>query len=156
MFLVVAGGVLGRAGAADLIWQTDLPQALIQAKAEKKLVLMDFTGSDWCPPCQMLAKKVLDQPEFAAYAKTNLVLVQVDFPRLKPQADAVKAASAALAGAFKVEGFPTLIALNPNSTTVWRTDGVTMGFLEGGPQGLITQLEAAGKVPAASAGEAGK
>ena len=33
--------------AADTQWLTNYEQALKQAKAENKRVLMDFTGSDW-------------------------------------------------------------------------------------------------------------
>ena len=51
---------------------------LAQNPAEKKMVLMDFTGSDWCPPCKALEKNVLSSPAFEAFAKENLVLVQVD------------------------------------------------------------------------------
>ena len=68
-----------------------------KAKAEKKMVLMDFTGSDWCPPCKALHKNVLTSPEFEAYADKNLVLVEVDFPRTKPQTEELKAANKALA-----------------------------------------------------------
>ncbi len=93
-------------------WSTDLPKALVQAKAEKKLVLMDFTGSDWCPPCKALHKQVLSTTEFTDYAKTNLVLVLVDFPNSKPQTDELKAANKALADKFSIEGFPTIIVLN--------------------------------------------
>ncbi len=35
------------AQAADPVWLTDLPKAQAQAKAEKKLVLLNFGGSDW-------------------------------------------------------------------------------------------------------------
>src|SRR5947209_4624292 len=83
--LVLTGLVAARTWAADSDWLTDLPKALGKAKAEKKLVLMDFTGSDWCPPCKALHKNVLSSKEFEGYAQTNLVLVLVDFPRSKPQ-----------------------------------------------------------------------
>jgi thioredoxin-related protein len=93
-------------------WLTDLPKALEQAKVEKKRVFMDFTGSDWCPPCKALHKNVLTSPEFEAYAKTNLVLVVVDFPNHIEQSDALKKANKALAEKFSVEGFPTTILLD--------------------------------------------
>ena len=141
MFGMLAGLALWRAGAADLNWRTDLPPALTQAAAEKKLVLMDFTGSDWCVWCKKLEADSLTQPEFATYAATNLVLVRVDFPRAKPQTDDVKAANKALAAKFSVEGFPTLVVLKPDGTVVWRVNG----YLEGGPKALITQITNAQK-----------
>ncbi|HTV61609.1 MAG TPA: thioredoxin fold domain-containing protein [Verrucomicrobiae bacterium] len=125
--------------AADLNWLTDLPQAQAQAKAENKLVLMDFTGSDWCPWCIKLDKEVFDQPEFADYAKTNLVLVELDFPRNKPQSDALKAANAALAKKYNIEGYPTVIALKPDGAVVWKQ----VGYAPGGPAAMIAQLDKA-------------
>ena len=64
--------------AADLTWLTSVPDAQAQAKKESKLVLLDFTGSDWCSWCKKLDAEVFSQPQFADYAKKNLVLVEVD------------------------------------------------------------------------------
>jgi thioredoxin-related protein len=93
-------------------WMTDLPKALEKAKSEKKLVMMEFTGSDWCPPCKALHKNVMTSPEFEAYASTNLVLVELDFPNKKPQSDELKKSNAALAKQYKIEGYPTVIVLD--------------------------------------------
>ena len=43
--------LLLQAGAEELTWMTDVPKAVEKAKAEKKLVMLDFTGSDWCGWC---------------------------------------------------------------------------------------------------------
>src|SRR6516165_8692992 len=80
---LISGCVLANAIADEAGWLTDLPKAQAKAKAENKLVLMDFNGSDWCPPCKALRKNVLSTKEFEDYAKKNLVLVDVDFPRSK-------------------------------------------------------------------------
>src|SRR5258708_34422983 len=94
--------------AAEGEWLTDLAKAQAQAQAEKKLVFMDFTGSDWCPPCKALHKNVLVSKEFEDYAEKNLVLVLLDFPNSKPQSDELKKANAALSENFGIEGYPTL------------------------------------------------
>src|SRR5262245_30005189 len=70
---------------AAVSWLTDLPAAEAQAKAEGKFVLINFTGSDWCGWCMKLRKEVFLKSEFNDYAKTNLILVEVDFPKRKPQ-----------------------------------------------------------------------
>ena len=117
--LVLISAPAGDAAA----WQTDLPKAQAQAKAEKKLVLLDFTGSDWCPPCKALAKNVFAKPEFAAYASTNLVLVEVDFPTSKPQSAELKKANDALQEKFKIDSYPTVIVLDAEGKEVSRKSG---------------------------------
>ena len=137
----MAGCALWQAGAADLNWQTDVPKAVAQAKAEKKLVLLDFTGSDWCHWCKKLDADTFSQPAFATYAQTNLVLVVVDFPNHKEQSAELKAANAALQKKYSVDGYPTLVALNGDGKEVWHVEG----YLEGGPAALISQLDGAPK-----------
>lgn len=95
-------------------WQTDFSKAQAQAKSEKKMVLMDFNGSDWCPPCKALRKTVLNSQEFKDFAKDNLVLVDVDFPHQKQQTEELKKANKALAEKFSIEGYPTVIVLSPD------------------------------------------
>ena len=69
---------------AEADWGIDLPAALEAAAPDKQNVLLDFTGSDWCPPCMALHRQVLATKPFADYAKDNLKLVMVDFPQSKP------------------------------------------------------------------------
>ena len=123
--------------AADLTWGTDLPKALAQAKAEKKMVLMDFTGSDWCGWCIKFEKETLSTQKFADYAKTHLVLVVVDFPNKKPQSDALKAANKALGEKYVVEGYPTFVLLNADGKEIGRQ----VGYLRGGPEAFIAKLK---------------
>ncbi len=127
--------------AADVTWLTDVSKAEAQAKDQNKIVLMDFTGSDWCSWCKKMDKDTFSKDEFADYAKTNLVLVQLDYPANKPQPDDLKKANADLAQKYNIQGYPTLIALKPNGTIIW----TQVGYLEGGPQALIDQLEQAKK-----------
>ncbi len=121
--MVFACWALVQSGAAELHWLTDLSKAQAQAKAEKKLVLMDFTGSDWCPPCKAFAKNVLSSPGFADYAEKHLVLVEVDFPQQKPQTEEQKKANETLAKKFNVEGFPTVVVLNGEGKELKRQFG---------------------------------
>lgn len=109
--------------AEEGAWLTDLSKAQSLAKSEKKLVLLDFTGSDWCPPCKSLHKNVLTSAEFAKFAKDSLVLVEVDFPRAKPQADALKAANNELKKKFEIKGFPTVIVLDADGKELFKKVG---------------------------------
>jgi protein disulfide-isomerase len=124
-------------GAAEAIWRNDYPGALQQAKAENKLVLLDFTGSDWCGWCIKFEHDVLSTSKFADYAGRKLQLVRLDFPRHSPQPDALKRANAALSEQFKVDGFPTFVLVNGDG----RELGRQVGYLNGGPDAFISELE---------------
>lgn len=133
---LIAGLALLQAGAEDLNWMTDLPKAQAKAKTEDKLVMMDFTGSDWCGWCIKLHKEVFSKPEFSEYAKKNLVLVEVDFPHGKEQSAELKRANQALQGKYKIEGYPTIIVLNGEGKKVGE-----LGYMAGGPTAFIAELE---------------
>ncbi len=123
--------------ASELSWSTDLPAALNQARSESKMVLLDFTGSDWCPWCIKFDRDVLSTAQFAAYAKSKLVLVKVDFPRHTPQSNALKQANEGLSKRFGVDGFPTYLLLNSAGKELGRQ----VGYAEGGPDAFIAELE---------------
>ncbi|MDP7009856.1 MAG: DUF4836 family protein, partial [Verrucomicrobiota bacterium] len=105
-------------------WLTSLPTALAQARRQGKLVLIDFTGSDWCPPCMMLHDKVLTQKPFLDYARQNLVLVMLDFPRGKNQTVRLANTNQNLAKKYNVSGFPTVILLDGNGKELAREVGL--------------------------------
>jgi len=124
------------ARAESLEWQTDLPKAQAQAKTEKKLVMLDFTGSDWCGWCIKLNKEVFSQPEFAEYAKKNVVAVEVDFPRKKTLSAAQTTANGALAKKYAIQGYPTIIVLDGDGKKVGE-----LGYMKGGPKAFIAELD---------------
>jgi thioredoxin-related protein len=123
--------------AAEAHWLTSLPEAKAQAKKENKLILLDFTGSDWCGWCKKLDSETFSKSEFVDYANKNLVLVEVDFPAQKPQPTAVKDANKALQEKYGVNGYPTLIVLKPDGTKLWEQPG----YLAGGPSAMIAKLD---------------
>ena len=108
---------------ASDIWGTDYNAGLKLAAASNKPVLLEFTGSDWCPPCMKLTSTVFEQPAFESFAKKNLVLVKFDFPRKKELPAELKAANDAMARQFNVRGFPTLILLSSSGTELARKSG---------------------------------
>ncbi len=123
--------------AADSTWSTDLPAAQAQAKKEKKLVLINFTGSDWCGWCKKLHKEVFATKEWETFAKEKLVLVELDFPSAKKQTAELKKANEALQEKYKASGFPTIVALNAEGKEVWRQ----VGYMPGGPSAWIGKLK---------------
>jgi len=61
---LLTGLALLQLRAEELKWLTDLPKAQAQAKAEKKLVMLDFTGSDWCGCFKKLDAEVFSKSDF--------------------------------------------------------------------------------------------
>lgn len=90
-------------------WSTNLDKALVKAKTEKKAVLVEFTGSDWCPPCIAMRKNVFSKKEFVDAASEKYILVELDFPKGDK---ALAEKNQPLAEKYKIEGFPTVVLLN--------------------------------------------
>ena len=95
--------------AEKVVWLTDFEAAKKQAAAEKKPILMFFTGSDWCGWCKKLHTDVLDKDEFQDFARGNVILLELDFPNSIPQSDELKKQNKALGEKFKVSGYPTMV-----------------------------------------------
>jgi protein disulfide-isomerase len=94
---------------------------------------VNFTGSDWCPPCIQMKKDVLGKAVFQDYAAENLVLLELDFPKGKPQPEEIQRQNEELAGKFKADGFPTFILLSSEGEELARHSG----YLPGGPERFI-------------------
>ena len=122
---------------AESGWLNDYKKAQQQATATNKFLLLDFTGSDWCGWCRKFDKEIWSQPQFKDYARENLVLVEVDFPRAKPQSVELRKQNQELARQYEVQGFPTIVVLNGNGQKVWQYDG----YFPGGPDAFIAELE---------------
>jgi thioredoxin-related protein len=117
-------------------WETDFEVAKKRAEDEKKTILADFTGSDWCGWCIKLKKEVFDQPEFQEYAKKNLIMLELDFPRSKKLPAKEKEQNENLAKEFKVRGYPTVLLLDSKGKQVGST-----GYQDGGPEKYVEHLK---------------
>jgi thioredoxin-related protein len=118
-------------------WLNDYKKAQQEAKASNKFLLLDFTGSDWCIWCKKLEKEILSQARFKDYARENLVLLEVDFPRAKLQSAELRKQNQELAQQYRVEGFPTIVVLNGDGQKLWQYDG----YFPEGATAFIAQLE---------------
>lgn len=126
--------------AQDLTWYTDMNKASEISKKSKKPLLLFFTGSDWCGWCIRLQKEVLKTPEFAKWAKDNVVLVELDFPRQTPQKPEIQKQNAELQQALAVRGYPTVWFVKAT-----KKDGKfnleqlgSTGYVAGGPTAWLT------------------
>ncbi len=125
--------------AAEAKWLTDFEAVKQQAQKENKAILMDFTGSDWCPPCKALKKNVFDKSEFETFAADKLVLMELDFPNNKSKVSKeVAASNQKLSEQFKIEGYPTIIVLDKSGKELGRM----VGYGGDSPAVYIKKLEA--------------
>lgn len=119
----IVKGDVGESG-----WLTDYEAAVKLAKKEKKMILADFTGSDWCGWCIKLKEEVFDTEEFKAWADANVILLELDFPRNKEQPEELKKQNAELRDKFGIQGYPTILFLDAKGNKKGE-----MGYEKGGP-----------------------
>jgi len=121
----------------EIEWKTDYVASLEQAKADKKLVLLDFTGSDWCGYCKLLDEQVFPTPAFRAFARSNFVCVTLDYPHQIELSPALKKQNQELKQKFKIDGFPTLLIVDTEGKELGRATGYNPGS---GPDHVISEL----------------
>ena len=106
------------AGEQDLVWHTSLLKASELSKAEEKPIFAFFTGSDWCGWCHRLQKNVFAKSAFITWAKENVILLELDFPKYKQLPPDLAQQNAGLQRAFKVSGYPTVWLFTMTSDTI--------------------------------------
>lgn len=122
--------------AVEFVWVTDFDKALAAAKESQKPIFAFFTGSDWCPWCIKFESEISSKEEFQDYAKNTFVLFKADFPRTKKIESELRKKNADLAEKYEVEGFPTVLLLDPDGKKI-----VTTGYRTGGVEAYIDHLK---------------
>jgi len=134
--VILLGLLVSVSRAGESLWLTDFEEAKKAAAERGVPILVDFTGSDWCGWCIRLKAEVFTQEVFLAYAKENLVLLELDFPMKKELPEALKEQNEALREKFRIRGFPTILLLDAEGEELART-----GYRRGGPEGYIEHLK---------------
>lgn len=105
-------------------WLVDFDKAKAQAAKEGKSILMEFTGSDWCPPCKALAKGVLNQDVFKTEAPKNFVLLKLDNPRDKSKQTPEEIEQyKTMSAKYGIQGVPTIFLTDEKGRPYWQTVG---------------------------------
>jgi len=105
-------------------WLVDFEKAKAQAAKEGKPILMEFTGSDWCPPCKALHKNVLAKEIFKEEMPKHYILLKLDNPRDKSkQTDAEQAQYKELAREYKVTGVPSVFLADADGNPFFKSSG---------------------------------
>ena len=129
---------------STLNWHTDLNKAVNISISENKPMMLFFTGSDWCGWCIRLKKEVFNYPEFEAWTKDNVVLVELDFPRRKTIDPKILNQNRELARIFGVSGYPTVWFVNPQKLDSNKLNFIKLGklgYLAGGTNKWISTAE---------------
>lgn len=135
-WLALIAAALLLAYIASRVWQNDHPakpaavaeampwveiaQANSVAKQTGKPVMYDFSA-DWCQPCQILKREVFENPAHAKAIAEAVVPVKV-IDRVQ-ELGQNPADIAELQQRFRVDGFPTLVVVDPASGRAVQTVG---------------------------------
>ena len=125
-------------------WLGNFDAAKIEASQKHKLIVINFSGSDWCGPCIRLRKEILETSTFETYAADHLVLVRADFPRQKKNQLSKEQTklNEALADKYDPEGkFPYTLLVDENGKVLKAWDG----FPNRTPEQFVTDVNAYSK-----------
>ncbi|MEP7321845.1 MAG: thioredoxin family protein [Saprospiraceae bacterium] len=111
-------------------WTTDFDHAKEQATADQKLILLSFSGSDWCIPCIKMEETFFEDPEFKEVADIHFVLLKADFPRSKKNQLDLKQIkqNEKLAEKYNPDGiFPLTLIMTPSGKVLQKYEGLPKG-----------------------------
>ena len=111
----------------EKIWLTDASQAIEESKLSGKPIFAFFTGKEWCSWCKKLERQVLSKEGFINYAKENLVLLELDFPRGKRN---LPQKQIELARKFNIKGYPTVILMDSSTNKIAKTGYESMSPIQ--------------------------
>tara|TARA_B100001057_G_scaffold399005_1_gene409774 strand:+ start:52 stop:519 length:468 start_codon:yes stop_codon:yes gene_type:complete len=115
------------------LWLTDISQAIALSEATGNPIFAFFTGKEWCGWCKKLDSQILTKESFITYAKENLVLLELDFPRgsrnlPQEQID--------LARKFNISGYPTVILMDAETNQIGKT-----GYQYMSPENYVSHVK---------------
>lgn len=124
----------------QVIWSVDFNESRKQAQETHKLMLINFSGSDWCGPCIRLRKEIFESDTFESYAQKRLITVRADFPRQKKNqlSKEQERKNEALADMYNPEGkFPYTLLVDENGKVLKHWDG----FPDLSPEQFVGQIK---------------
>ncbi|HAL81117.1 MAG TPA: thiol-disulfide isomerase [Mucilaginibacter sp.] len=124
---------------ANVSWLGDFKEATAEASKTHKLILISFSGSDWCGPCIRERKEILENATFENYAADHLVLLRADFPRQKKNQLSKEQTqrNEALADKYNPEGkFPYTLLVDEHGKVLTTWDG----FPNVSPENFVQQI----------------
>ena len=131
IFLVT---LLAIANDADAQWETDVEKGAQTAIKDGKDILLLFTGEQWDPTSQKLDQEILTAQGFATEISGDFVLIKLEMPKTRDQADAQQARFK-WAQRFGVTSYPTVVLTD----ATMKPFAIT-GYEEGGLENYLGML----------------
>jgi thioredoxin-related protein len=132
------------AGHAEKGWLVNFAKAKAQAAKEGKGLLMEFTGSDWCPPCKALHKNVLVKDVFKQEMPKHFILLKLDNPRDKSKQTPEEIAQyKKLSKEYKVSGVPTVFLADANGKAFFKK----VGYSRQSAEEWVEEMTAKAEIP---------
>jgi thiol-disulfide isomerase/thioredoxin len=114
-------------------------QAFSAAMESNKTVLLYFSGSDWCLPCQRFNKTIKSDSLFKKYADGNLILIEADFPQKTKLSRQQVLWNEKLAEEFNPNGiFPYLLLVHADKSII-----TSLEYLHYDPKNFIEEIKTA-------------
>lgn len=125
-------------------WLVSLEEANALSAKTGRPIMANFTGTDWCGWCIKLRREVFDTKEFKDWAKENVVLLELDFPKKLQLPDNIRAQNSQMQQALSVRGYPTIwfFTLTNDDKGQININGLgKTGYVKGGPSAFIKVAE---------------
>jgi hypothetical protein len=110
-WLAIAGPAALAGGPETIAWRTDLRAAEVEARAQNRLLWIQFTGA-WCPNCVRLERESFVDPRIVGHARQSFIPVRITSDQHEE-----------LVERFRLEGIPATIVLSPAGQVITRHEG---------------------------------
>ena len=114
----------------QIAWIMDFGEAKKKAEKEKKPILLLFTGSDWCGPCQSLERDVISTKDFQKYADQNLILCKTEYLKFSEQDRNMKNQHSKLCSQYSIDAYPTTVVVDSAGEEIGRIKGNQSNWLD--------------------------
>jgi thioredoxin-related protein len=89
-------------------------QAVEVAKKDNKDILIILTGKEWCAPCKILERNIIQNNEFKNYADTKFIIFEIDVPKshLIKEKSSINKVYEEFSKKYEATAFPSLIVVD--------------------------------------------